>query len=61
MEDHHPVCVDCAKAYAPMITLGSWRAKVDPDGWTARTVDGSICVQYEHTIAVTENGPVILT
>ncbi|PHJ38778.1 methionine aminopeptidase [Desulforamulus profundi] len=53
--------MDCAKAYAPMITLGSWRAKVDPDGWTARTVDGSICVQYEHTIAVTENGPVILT
>ncbi len=48
-------------AIEPMITLGGWRAKVDPDGWTARTVDGSICVQYEHTVAITEDGPMILT
>jgi methionyl aminopeptidase len=48
-------------AIEPMITLGDWRAKVDPDGWTARTVDGSICVQYEHSVAITEDGPVILT
>ncbi|WP_073156701.1 type I methionyl aminopeptidase [Seinonella peptonophila] len=48
-------------AIEPMITLGDWRAKIDSDGWTARTVDGSICVQYEHTVAVTKNGPKILT
>jgi methionyl aminopeptidase len=48
-------------AIEPMITLGTWEAKVDRDGWTARTVDGSICVQYEHTVAITEDGPVILT
>jgi methionyl aminopeptidase len=48
-------------AIEPMITLGTWEAKVDQDGWTARTVDGSICVQYEHTVAITEDGPVILT
>lgn len=48
-------------AIEPMITLGDWRSKLDPDGWTARTVDGSICVQYEHTIAITDNGPEILT
>jgi methionyl aminopeptidase len=48
-------------AIEPMLTLGDWRAKVDADGWTARTVDGSICVQYEHTIAVTTDGPVVLT
>lgn len=48
-------------AVEPMITLGTWRAKGDPDGWTARTMDGSICVQYEHSIAITEDGPVILT
>lgn len=48
-------------AIEPMITLGGWRAKVDEDGWTARTLDGSICVQYEHTIAVMDDGPVILT
>lgn len=48
-------------AIEPMITLGDWRATVDPDGWTARTVDCSLCAQYEHTIAITEDGPIILT
>ena len=48
-------------AIEPMLTLGDWRAQIDADGWTARTVDGSFCVQYEHTIWVTEDGPVILT
>ncbi|AEG61680.1 type I methionyl aminopeptidase [Desulforamulus ruminis] len=48
-------------AIEPMITLGKWKAVLDKDGWTARTVDGSICVQYEHTLAVTAEGPVILT
>ncbi|RXZ81542.1 type I methionyl aminopeptidase [Paenibacillaceae bacterium] len=48
-------------AIEPMLTLGGWQATIDADGWTARTVDQSICVQYEHTVAVTENGPLILT
>jgi methionyl aminopeptidase len=48
-------------AIEPMITLGGWEAKTDADGWTVRTVDGSICVQYEHSVAVTANGPVVLT
>lgn len=48
-------------AIEPMITNGGWRSKLDQDGWTARTIDGSICVQYEHTIAITEAEPVILT
>ncbi|MEO3945622.1 type I methionyl aminopeptidase [Gorillibacterium sp. CAU 1737] len=48
-------------AIEPMFTLGDWRAVFDSDGWTARTLDGSICVQYEHTIAITENGPQLLT
>lgn len=45
----------------PMLTTGSWEAVIDADGWTARTVDGSLSAQYEHTIAITENGPRILT
>ncbi|MFC4078420.1 type I methionyl aminopeptidase [Salinithrix halophila] len=45
----------------PMLTTGSWRARIDPDGWTARTVDGSLSAQYEHTIAITRNGPLVLT
>jgi len=45
----------------PMINTGAYHAKVDPDGWTARTVDGSLSAQYEHTIAITADGPLILT
>ncbi|WP_400161991.1 type I methionyl aminopeptidase [Brevibacillus sp. TJ4] len=48
-------------AIEPILTLGDWKARMDADGWTARTRDGSICVEYEHTIAVTDNGPEILT
>ncbi|HWR07138.1 type I methionyl aminopeptidase [Sporomusa sp.] len=48
-------------AIEPMITNGSWKTKIDTDGWTARTVDGSICIQYEHTIAVTAEETIILT
>lgn len=45
----------------PMLNAGSYRAKVDADGWTARTVDGSLSAQYEHTLAITDKGVVILT
>ncbi|UNK16030.1 type I methionyl aminopeptidase [Paenibacillus sp. N3/727] len=48
-------------AIEPMLTLGDWRSYVENDGWTARTIDHSICVQYEHTVAITEDGPQILT
>jgi methionyl aminopeptidase len=34
---------------------------MDPNGWTARTNDGSYCAQYEHSIAITKEGPVIMT
>ncbi|MBP1930992.1 type I methionyl aminopeptidase [Ammoniphilus resinae] len=45
----------------PMINTGKYHSKVDEDGWTARTRDGSLSAQYEHTIAITKDGPVILT
>ncbi|PYE47386.1 type I methionyl aminopeptidase [Paenibacillus barcinonensis] len=45
----------------PMLNIGTFRSKLDPDGWTARTLDGSLSAQYEHTIAITAEGPVILT
>lgn len=45
----------------PMINTGSYHAKVEEDGWTARTVDGGWSAQYEHTVAITEDGPLILT
>jgi methionyl aminopeptidase len=45
----------------PMLNVGSYHAKIDQDGWTARTVDGSLSAQYEHTLAITAEGPLILT
>lgn len=46
----------------PMVNMGGWQAEMDdPNGWTARTADGSLSCQYEHTIAITEDGPKILT
>ena len=45
----------------PMVNVGEWKTKMDDNGWTARTVDGKLSAQYEHTIAITKDGPVILT
>lgn len=45
----------------PMVNAGSWRSKMDDNGWTARTIDGKRSAQYEHTIAITKDGPLILT
>jgi methionyl aminopeptidase len=45
----------------PMITLGSGDWYMWEDGWTVLTADGSRCAQFEHTLAVTENGAEVLT
>jgi methionyl aminopeptidase len=45
----------------PMVNLGAWESKMDDNGWTARTIDGKLSAQYEHTIAITKEGPLILT
>jgi methionyl aminopeptidase len=45
----------------PMINEGTWEAVVLDDGWTAITKDGKLSAQFEHTIAVTEDGVEILT
>jgi len=41
--------------------VGTYRMKIDDNEWTARTVDGKLSAQYEHTIAITKEGPMILT
>jgi len=48
-------------AIEPMITNGTYRVKTLPDNWTVVTEDGSLSAHYEHTIAITDNGPEILT
>lgn len=45
----------------PMINVGSHELKIDRNGWTARTADGALSAQYEHTIAITNDGPQVLT
>lgn len=47
----------------PMINIGSFECSEpdEEDGWTIRTVDGSLSCQYEHTIVITDDGPKILT
>jgi len=45
----------------PMITMGSWRHVMWPDGWTAATSDGRRTAQFEHTVLVTDDGVDVLT
>jgi methionyl aminopeptidase len=48
-------------AVEPMVNMGTWRTKVLPDRWTVVTADGKLSAHFEHTIAVTEDGPEVLT
>jgi methionyl aminopeptidase len=47
-------------AIEPMVNAGGPDVKVDPDGWTARTADGSLSAHFEFSVAVTEGGPRVL-
>ncbi|MDD5431920.1 MAG: type I methionyl aminopeptidase [Candidatus Omnitrophica bacterium] len=48
-------------AIEPMVNMGSWESEILENGWTAVTKDGSLSAHFEHTVAVTEDGPQILT
>jgi len=48
-------------AIEPMINAGGAEVKVLPDGWTTVTVDGSLSAHFEHTVAITKEGPLVLT
>lgn len=48
-------------AIEPMINLVGEDVEVQPDGWTVLTASGSLSAHFEHTIAITDNGPVVLT
>lgn len=48
-------------AIEPMIVAGKHNVKVLDDDWTTVTVDGSLAAHFEHTVAITPNGPVIMT
>ena len=48
-------------AVEPMVNLGSPATRLLDDGWTVKTADGSLSAHFEHTIAITDHGPEILT
>ncbi len=48
-------------AIEPMVNMGTWECEVLEDGWTAVTSDKKLSAHFEHTVAITENGPEILT
>ena len=48
-------------ALEPMVNVGTYEIKILSDGWTAVTADGSRSAHFEHSVAITNNGPVILS
>lgn len=48
-------------AIEPMVTAGSFETKLLDDGWTAVTRDGSLAAHFEHSVAITEGGPYVLS
>ena len=48
-------------AIEPMVNVGTFETRLLPDGWTVVTADGALSAHFEHTIAITENGPEVLT
>jgi methionyl aminopeptidase len=48
-------------AIEPMVNAGGWETRVLADEWTVVTADGSLSAHFEHTVAVTHDGPVVLT
>ena len=48
-------------AIEPMVNLGSWKVVILADGWTAVSSDGSLSAHFENSIAITKDGPLILS
>ena len=48
-------------AIEPMTSMGSWQVRILQDGWTAITQDGSCAAHFEHSVALTENGVLIMS
>jgi methionyl aminopeptidase len=56
-----PLRVGMTIALEPMVLVGTPHTRVMPDQWTVASADGSLTAHCEHSVAITENGPVILT
>lgn len=57
----HVLEVGMAIAIEPMVTIGSQESRTLDDGWTVETLDGQAAAHWEHTVAITESGPIVTT
>ena len=55
------LCAGMTLAIEPMVNVGTFEVKEMPDGWTVKTLDGSLSAHYENTVALTTDGVLILT
>lgn len=55
------LCKGMVLAIEPMVNMGKYHVRVEPNNWTVVTEDGSLSAHYENTVAILENGPEILT
>ena len=55
------LCAGMTLAIEPMVNVGTYDVKEMPDGWTVKTLDGSLSAHYENTVALTTEGVLILT
>ncbi|MBE6589119.1 MAG: type I methionyl aminopeptidase [Ruminococcaceae bacterium] len=55
------LCAGMTLAIEPMVNVGTFEVKEMPDGWTVKTLDGSLSAHYENTVALTSEGVLILT
>jgi methionyl aminopeptidase len=62
-QPHHGLLLEKGMVLAiePMVNMGGWEAEISANGWTAVTKDGLPSAHFEHTVAITEKGPEILT
>lgn len=57
----HRLCAGMVIAIEPMVNKGDAEVLIEDDGWTAVTKDGSLSAHFEHSVAITENGPFVLS
>ena len=55
------LCAGMTLAIEPMVNVGTYEVREMPDGWTVKTLDGSLSAHYENTVAITTDGVLILT
>jgi methionyl aminopeptidase len=55
------LCAGMTLAIEPMVNIGTFEVKEEADGWTVKTLDGSLSSHYENTVALTSNGVLNLT